>query len=176
MTGPGCPESTAAGGGRFRLRLLDLVALVVGYGLAALLIRAFWPRRGMPGTLVALALALEFAWLGLAMAGPVLLLVNRRSKSDFEPQALTRAEQAWSVVGSYWIGLALLVVPTRMATQAAMATWPVLVLLVGLWAVGRLRSSRIDPARAWTHRAAVALLWSWPAAWAVLVFLGASLE
>ncbi|WP_435010103.1 hypothetical protein P12x_001330 [Tundrisphaera lichenicola] len=67
------------------LRLHDLIGLVVGYGLAALLARSFWPRSrplsGVPGV----ALGLEFLWLGMAMSGPIVLLLDRRgipSESD----------------------------------------------------------------------------------------------
>ncbi len=60
------------------LRIHDLVGLVVGYGLAALLARTFWPRSkplaGVPG----IFLGVEFLWLGLAMSGPIILLLDRR--------------------------------------------------------------------------------------------------
>ena len=63
------------------LRIHDLVGMVVGYGMAALLARAFWPRSrplaGVPGV----ALGLELLWLGLAMSGPIILLLDRRRPS-----------------------------------------------------------------------------------------------
>ena len=33
---------------RFRIELLDVCSMVIGYGLAAVLFRAFWPRRRSP--------------------------------------------------------------------------------------------------------------------------------
>jgi hypothetical protein len=63
------------------LRLHDLVGLVVGYGMAALLARAFWPRSRPLTGFPAAALGLEFLWLGLAMSGPIVLLLDRRGPS-----------------------------------------------------------------------------------------------
>ena len=37
-------ESPSSPAPRFRLQLIDLAALVVGYGMAAVLFRAFWPK------------------------------------------------------------------------------------------------------------------------------------
>ena len=64
------------------LRLHDLVGLVVGYGMAALLARSFWPGSRPLEGVPAVALALEFLWLGLAMSGPILLLLDRRGGSS----------------------------------------------------------------------------------------------
>src|ERR1700716_990721 len=63
------------------LRLHDLVGLVVGYGMAALLVRSFWPGSRPLQGVTAVALTLEFSWLGLAMSGPILLLLDRRGGS-----------------------------------------------------------------------------------------------
>jgi hypothetical protein len=67
------------------LRIHDLVGMVVGYGMAALLARAFWPRSrslaGIPGV----ALGLEILWLGLAMSGPIILLLDQRRPSAIRP-------------------------------------------------------------------------------------------
>jgi hypothetical protein len=63
------------------LRLHDLVGLVVGYGMAALLARAFWPSSRPLTGVPAAALGLEFLWLGLAMSGPIILLLDRRGPS-----------------------------------------------------------------------------------------------
>jgi uncharacterized protein (TIGR03067 family) len=68
------PESRRPSG----LRLHDLVGLVVGYGMAALLARSFWPRSKPLTGIPAVALAFEFGWLGLAMSGPIVLLLDRR--------------------------------------------------------------------------------------------------
>jgi hypothetical protein len=61
------------------LRLLDLTALVVGYGLAALLIRAFWHASAESSASVTAVLMLVYLWLGLAMSGPVVLLLDKRA-------------------------------------------------------------------------------------------------
>ena len=61
---------------RPRIRLIDLAAMVVGYGLAAILFRAFWPHTGVPPALGIFAVCF-YIWLGLAMSGPLLLLRQR---------------------------------------------------------------------------------------------------
>src|SRR3954468_21315737 len=63
------------------LRLHDLIGLIVGYGMAALLVRSFWPRLRPLSGIPAAALGLEFLWLGLAMSGPIVLLLDRRGAS-----------------------------------------------------------------------------------------------
>lgn len=126
-------------------KIHDLIGLVVGYGMAALLARSFWPKsrplEGFPG----IALVFEFCWLGLAMSGPIILLLDRRGAPAPLPRgklpkrpgrlissigppeapvgqgparapsksapAFTRAELAWMVIGGYWIGLTMFVVP-----------------------------------------------------------------
>lgn len=60
------------------LRLHDLVGLVVGYGMAALLTRSFWPSNKPFVGIPAIALGLEYFWLGLAMSGPIVLLIDRK--------------------------------------------------------------------------------------------------
>jgi len=68
------PESRPARG----LRIFDLAGLVVGYGMAALLARTFWPRTKPLVGIPAVFLGFEFLWLGLAMSGPIVLLLDRR--------------------------------------------------------------------------------------------------
>ena len=70
---------------RMRFQIRDILALVVGYGLAALFFRAFWPSGGPPSWLIAPAMAL-YAWMGLALSGPVILL-RRGSR---QPEAVRR--------------------------------------------------------------------------------------
>ena len=60
------------------LRLHDLLGLVVGYSFAALLARSFWPGSQRADPVVAVALGIDYVWLGLAMSGPILLLLDRR--------------------------------------------------------------------------------------------------
>ncbi len=53
----------------------DVAALVVGYSLASMLIRAYWPSPGSLSIAEAAVISLVFLWLGLAMSGPAVLLV-----------------------------------------------------------------------------------------------------
>src|SRR5438105_3090990 len=98
-----------------RLHLLDLTALVIGYGLAALLIRAFWPATELPSPAVGVVLGLVYLWLGLAMSGPLVLVHHHRAHPGDPASAAPRtwAETAWLMIGSYWIGLTILAVPVR---------------------------------------------------------------
>src|SRR4051812_29621485 len=97
--------------------LLDLAAIVVGYGMASLLVRAFWPSGGRPPLAEAAVIVLVYAWLGLAMSGPLVLLIRRADPSAREVEqgtgvgdnaatsGVTRtwAELAWLIIGFYWI-------------------------------------------------------------------------
>ena len=62
-----------------QVEIQDILALVVGYGMAATLFRAFWPIHpawsslGLPG-------AGLYLWLGLAMSGPIIILRRRLSR------------------------------------------------------------------------------------------------
>ena len=170
------PEPEAPEGRR--LRLLDLAALVAGYGLAALLARACWPAWRTPTLAVWIALGLEYTWLGLAMSGPIVLLFDRRAASprgaggDADGLArLTRAERAWLALGAYLIVMTLLIVPARLLGNFL----PIGGLLQALVAVALLRYGPAHRAEApgptWTHRTAVGVLATWPLAWATLILL-----
>lgn len=63
------------------LRLLDLGGLVAGFGLASLLVRTVWPRSVALTGPPAVAFALEYTWLGLAMSGPIILGLDPRRKA-----------------------------------------------------------------------------------------------
>lgn len=163
--------------------LLDAAALVVGYGLASLLIRAYWPDMGAPSVWEVMVIALVFLWLGLAMSGPVVLL-NRRpaavdpDKDDEPTEPRTWTELAWLIIGFYWIGLTVLVVPirmpgTRFLDSAVLGLFPVLAPL-GFRLFGPRRTTRAGDLDSWTHRAGVALLVTWPFAWVGLILLGKS--
>src|SRR4051812_7248020 len=108
---------SAGGDPRLGLHLVDLVGLIVGYSLASLLVRAFWPAVEGPGITGLFILALAFLWLGLAMSGPVLLFGHRRGAREpgganaHGSQTQTWAEMAWLIIGFYWIALTILVVP-----------------------------------------------------------------
>ncbi|CAN5907467.1 hypothetical protein BH23PLA1_BH23PLA1_22430 [soil metagenome] len=166
-------------------RVIDLSAIVVGYGLAALLMRAFWPAtRELPGAQAVVAGGL-FLWLGLAMAGPFLMLIDRTTLPEANEPAdrpansrRSWAEWAWILIGGYWIVLALLVVPSRMQVDPLLGVLPILVVVV-LWllASGRQQSrSRTTPQdQPWTHHTAIGLIVTWPLAWGALVLLGKTL-
>ena len=187
------------------LRLRDLAALVVGYGLAAGLVRAFWPSAGLPMNAEAILLGLEYLWLGLAMSGPIVLLFDprpapgraplgppRRRVSDRGPASAaegpgpdrregppsryTRAELAWLLIGSYWIGILVVVVPGRYH-GAPLSLLGMLQLLAAVLALGLVvrRPSPLAGGPSWTHHAAVGLLLSWPPAWVAMILLSKTL-
>jgi hypothetical protein len=157
--------------------MLDLSALVVGYGLAALLMRAFWPSSAEPTVPLAVVLGLEYLWLGLAMSGPIVLLLDHRVVHPWGDDASGRAtwaELAWLLIGIYWIGLAVLVVPARLSIRPWFGLLP-LVAVLGQWLLGprHRRSQAVETT--WTHRVAVALLVTWPLAWMALILLSKTL-
>jgi hypothetical protein len=174
-------------GGPVRLTLLDAAALVVGYGLASLLVRAYWPENQRPTVLDVVTIGLVFVWLGLAMSGPVVLWIHRPApaapEDDGRSEPRTWAELAWMIIGFYWIGLTILVVPARMNggrffDSAMLGVFPVLAALalrvIGpkhAWARARPRKDE----RSWTHRAGITLLLTWPFAWVGLILLGRAL-
>lgn len=130
-------------GVRVQVQLQDILALVVGYGMAAVLFRAFWPAHpalsflGLPG-------AGLYLWLGLAMSGPIIILRRGLSRPaaapgdpspegvpawdrplsgaatprPLDPSSLatgaTWAERAWLLIGAYWIILGVFVIPVRL--------------------------------------------------------------
>ncbi len=130
-------------GARVQVELQDILALVVGYGMAAVLFRAFWPARP-PWSALGLPGAVLYLWLGLAMSGPIIMLRRRLSRraapSDLgaasildSPRRLlsgsgaagardrkatgartTWAERAWLLIGAYWIVLGIFVIPARL--------------------------------------------------------------
>jgi hypothetical protein len=159
--------------------LLDLTALVAGYAMASLLVRAFWPSEGSAEAVVFAVLGLAYLWLGLAMSGPLILAVRRRGDRDRLPEpheALTWAELAWSIIGFYWIGLTILVVPvrlahTRLVDTALLGVFPILAAL-GLRLFGPKRPATAGHGPGWTHHAGIVLLLSWPLAWLAMILLG----
>jgi hypothetical protein len=161
------------------LRLLDLSAMVVAYGLAALLVRAFYPREGLPSHTATAMVAFVYAWLGLAMGGPMVLLLDRRSRVEpFDPNDRPRytwAETAWLLIGGYWIGLAMFVVPSRLPINPLLGVFPIFgALAIRLF--GRSRPIPRDQPPGWTHSAAVVMLVTWPIAWLGMMALGKSLS
>ncbi|WP_406700635.1 hypothetical protein V5E97_17705 [Singulisphaera sp. Ch08] len=165
------------------LHLLDLAAMVVGYSLASVLVRAFWPAVDEPSFPVLCVLGIVFLWLGMAMSGPIVMLGHRRPSRDPEdsdaPEPRTWAELAWLIIGFYWIGLTILVVPvrlhqTRVLDSAVLGVFPVLAA-VGLRVFRPSSISSPTGRRYWTHDAAIGLLVTWPFAWVALIILGKSL-
>jgi hypothetical protein len=171
-----------------QFQLQDILALVVGYAMAALLFRAYWPSTrplpalGVPG------LGL-YLWLGLAMSGPIILLRRRPSSptvvaeraGSLDPAgSRTWAELAWLLIGIYWIVLGSIVIPARLREFQVRDTLifglvPVVVAL-GFRLFGPRGTSREDATSTWTHRAAIGLLSTWPIAWVFLIILGKTLN
>jgi hypothetical protein len=169
------------------MQLVDIAALVVGYGLAAVLLRAFWPHAPISPALTFFATGF-YVWLGLAMSGPLLLLRrNRPTLSDegeadpvvsgqFRASGRTWAEMAWLLIGVYWIVLGVFVLPVRLHSFRFSDTvlFGLVPLLAGL--VFRLFGPRAgehgSTSAPWTHQLAVALLATWPIAWLCLIVVG----
>ena len=174
------------------LRLLDMAGLVFGYGLASLLARAFFSTTFEWTPFLAVAAALIYLWLGLAMSGPIVLTFDRLRRnpqpiaSETGPATLddkrprvrhTRAELCWLLIGSYWLVMTGFLAGYRVPGMS----WPLLFVVPGLaillLGVATLRRSprRVTPARAWTHWAAYGLVATWPVVWVLLIVLATSL-
>lgn len=161
--------------------------MVVGYGLAALLFRAFWPEfRLSPG--VGLPIIGLYAWLGLAMSGPIILMRHSTPPTAAagpgkplpdQETARTWAERAWLFIGLYWIVLGVLVIPFRsrefrIGDMVFFGLVP-LAAALGLF-FGRRPAPRASPISRWTHRLGIVLLATWPVAWVCLIVLGKNLR
>jgi hypothetical protein len=172
---------------KFRIQLIDVAAMVVGYGLAAVLFRAFWPQRSLSPALGLFALGF-YAWLGLAMSGPLILLRHRHARaggpSGKQPArpdrqtARTWAEMAWLLIGVYWIVLGVFVLPIQLQyfkfSDSILFGLVPLAAGLGLRIFGpRLRPQDCDLVF-WTHQIAVGLLVTWPVAWVCLIVVAAA--
>ncbi|MGO9600297.1 MAG: hypothetical protein ACLP7Q_20120 [Isosphaeraceae bacterium] len=178
-------ESQVSQRSGLRIQLIDLAAIVVGYGLAAILFRAFWPHAGVPPALGIFAVVF-YIWLGIAMSGPLLLLRHRptalespaKDRQSGPPASRTWAEMAWLVIGVYWITLGVFVLPVRLhrfrfGDAILFGAVPLLAGLV-LYLFGPDASAQGGEA-AWTHRVAVWLLLTWPIAWLCLIAIAESM-
>jgi hypothetical protein len=167
--------------------LVDVAALVAGYGLAAVFFRAFWPERGVSLALGLFAVGF-YLWLGLAMSGPLLLIRHRQGLIEpggedtanptpqAQPPARTWAEVSWLMIGVYWIVLGVFVLPVRMGSfrygDAFLFGLVPLALALFLLIFGPRQNLKGRAAPPWTHFAACGLLWTWPIAWICLIVLG----
>jgi hypothetical protein len=184
-----------------QVEIQDILALVVGYGMAALLFRAFWPIHpawsslGLPG-------AGLYLWLGLAMSGPIIILRRRLSREPDMPReppsenvversprlqnapehasGTTWAERAWLLIGAYWIVLGIFAIPARLhefrVGDALLFGLAPVVVAIGLRILGPNAPHGPDVLRGWTHAAAIVLLVTWPLAWICLIVLGRSMR
>ncbi len=174
----------------FRLQLIDLVAMVIGYGLAAVLFRAFWPRKSVSSALGLFAIGF-YVWLGLAMSGPLVLLRHRHARAvepDDTRSAATRpatpavrtwAETAWLLIGVYWIVMGVFILPLRLDRFRVSDTILFGMVPVGAGLVFRLFKPRVRPRDrdhlSWTHQVAVGLLVTWPIAWVCLIVVASAM-
>jgi hypothetical protein len=163
--------------------------VMVGYGMAALLFRAFWPES-RPSLAMGVAAVGLYLWLGMAMSGPVLFLRRRSSVAADPPpepgrpppaaHALSWAELAWSLIGAYWIIVGLVSIPARLHEfKVGDMLWFGLVPIVmalGLRFFGTDRARDRESKLAWTHGAAVILVATWPIAWMCLIVLGKTMR
>jgi len=165
------------------LRIHDLAGLVVGYGLAALLVRSFRAEFDPLETGRAVAVVFAFVWLGLAMSGPVILLLDARRPdpppgppSTHPPTRYSGMELAWIGAGGYFIALTLNVVsarnhesPLRLIIFTQVFVSAILVVSLSIHSK-RGELAKVEATR-WTSRVACWLMLTWPIAWVALAFV-----
>jgi hypothetical protein len=169
-------------GSRLQFQLQDILAVTVGYGLATLFFRAFWPDQS-PSAVMGVAGVGLYLWLGMAMSGPITLLRRRsREIGSIQPgqqstaTLYTWAELAWLLIGTYWIVLGLFVIRARLPgfmleDMVLFGLVPFAVALV-LRIFGPRGTTEHNSTHAWSHVVAVILVATWPIAWVSLILLG----
>jgi hypothetical protein len=172
---------------RLQFELQDILAVVVGYGMAALLFRAYWPES-RPSPALAIAGIGLYLWLGLAMSGPIVLLRTAPRRGELHQsqtlpvpaQTRTWAELAWLLIGAYWIVLGLFVIPARLRyfTLADMILFGLIPIVValGLRIFGPKPAPERGPSHSWAHKTGVFIVTTWPIAWICLMVLGTALR
>jgi hypothetical protein len=174
-------------GSRIQFQLQDILAVTVGYSLATLYFRAFWPDQ-RPSAVMGVAGFGLYLWLGMAMSGPIMLLRRRAhppgsvlpGQQSTRPLSYTWAELAWLLIGIYWIVLGLFVIRARLpefmfGDMVLFGLVPFAVALV-LRVFGPRSQEEYESTHAWTHTAAVVLVVTWPIAWIFQIVLGASVR
>lgn len=178
MTEPTPPRPTPPAG----LRLRDMIGLVVGYGLAALLIRSILPsfQTATFGSIIVFGFL--YLWSGLAMSGPIVLSTARHAAlpddgiARSEPRSrFSRGESAWILIGCYLIATTIFVSFVRhgrfdfffvlLCSEVALALG--LVSLIRFRPTDRDRASTAAPS--WTEFAARLMLATWFPAWILFI-------
>jgi hypothetical protein len=180
---PEIDEGPPSGPKTVGLRIQDLIGLVVGYGLATLLVRTLGGKLDALSTEELIALVLLYVWLGLVMSGPLILLLDRRGPAAPSPIPTTHPpsrysgeELAWLGIGVYFIALTLLIVPVQHRKTPwflILVVQVIVAVILFVWLmVDRQKRAKNPPSRPrWTRRAASAILLTWPVAWILLVLL-----
>jgi hypothetical protein len=168
---------------RLQFQLQDILAVMVGYGMAALYFRAYWPER-TPSAVLAIAGIGFYIWLGMALSGPVALLRRPLRPNDAMdsgrhaglPPGYTRAELAWLLIGMYWITLGLFALRARLPdfrlTDVFLFGLIPFVVPLALRVFGLRSRVPLEATPTWTHSAAVIVLVTWPLAWLLLIVMG----
>jgi len=185
------PTACASRGQGGRPNLPEFGGLMVGYALAGTLAKSVMPgsmtlQTGDPH-LWPVILGV-YVWLGLAMAGPFVMLTSvlgrqRVAQSEDHPAvpveaSWSRGETAWVLVGTYWLVMTLLVVPRGLSEMVQLGLTPGLALIMlgylprSASSLSRSGLGRDEPAGRWTRKAALAVMAAWPLTWLGLILLG----
>ncbi|GEM_PF-1098262 len=159
-----------------RVTMTDLIGLVVGFAWAGKIFRDALGAGETGGFGRVVALGVGFVWLGLAMAGPIVLTMRRVQHG--RRMQLTAGETLWVALGGLWLLVGACHTfqdfdPTtlaNLATRAAAASAGIgPIALVILWHSQRRRPEAAQ--YTWCHRAGVVLGAAWPAAWVATLLI-----